>query len=812
MGRGKPSTSFPRSATTNPVVALCKEDRIDEALDAFKRQPDPFGASSLIATMGKQRHGLDRAFDVFNMLIAAGHRPNTVVVGALVNACRQCGHPERALHLLDDIDRFNIRWSEMLFHLLAAACGEARDAVAARKLLAMMRSGSMGFKADTVDCGQLVKALVSSSNPDTDTATLHLDNALSVLDLMDEQGIPPTSQLFATLLSACSDNGQLDQGKRIHARILNSKVHINRFVASSLISMYSKCGSLDDAVAVFADMCRRGGPELDVGVWTAMMAAFGQHGDALKALETYQQMLSAGHRPNTVVVNALVNACRQCGHPGRALHLLADIDRFNVKWDEMLLHMLAAACGEAGDAVAAKKLLAMMRGGGMGFKANTVDCGQLVKALVSNSNPDTDAATLHLNNALSVLDLMNEQGIPPTSQLFSMLLPTCSDNGQLDQGKRIHARILNSKVHIDRFVASSLISMYSKCGSLDDAVAVFADMCRRGGPELDVGVWTAMMAAFGQHGDALKALETYQQMLSAGHRPNAVVVNALVSACRQCGHPGRALHLLADIDRFGIKWDEMLLHMLAAACGEAGDAVAAKKLLAMMRGGGMGFKANTVDCGQLVKALVSNSNPDTDTATLNLNNALSVLDLMNEQGIPPTSQLFATLLPTCSDNGQLDQGKRIHARILNSKVHIDRFVASSLISMYSKCGSLDDAVAVFADMRRHGGPELDVGVWTAMLAAFGQHGRSKEALALFEEMVHEGNVMPNDVTFVAVLNACSHSDMADESLRIFHSMESRFGIHQRSNTKPAWWMPWAERGALPRLNSSSRPTSHTRTK
>ena len=249
-------------------MALCKENRLDEALGVFKQQPHPVGASSLIAAIGKQRRGLDRAFDIFNALIAAGHQPDTVVINALVGACRRCGQPGRALRLMDDIDRFGVKWNEILFHLLAAACGEAGDAVAAKKLLAMMRRGDMGFKADTTDCGQLVKALVSGSSPDTDIATHNLDDALSVLDLMDEQGIPLDAQLFAMLLPACGDNGELDQGKQIHSRILHSKVAINEFLGSSLISMYSKCGSLDDAISVFTDMRRhRGGPDLGVSVW-----------------------------------------------------------------------------------------------------------------------------------------------------------------------------------------------------------------------------------------------------------------------------------------------------------------------------------------------------------------------------------------------------------------------------------------------------------------------------------------------------------------------------------------------------------------
>ena len=350
-GGGKPTASSPWSGSGKRVVALCKENRLDEALGVFKQRPDPVGASSLIATIGKQRRGLDRAFDIFNALIAAGHQPNTVVFNALVNACRQCGQPGRALRLMDDIDRFGVKWNEILFHLLAAACGEAGDAVAAKKLLAMMRRGDMGFKANTTDCGQLVKALVSGSSPDTDIATRNLDDALSVLDLMDEQGIPPTSHLFAMLLPACADNGELDQGKRIHSRILHSKVAIDDFVGSSLISMYSKCGSLDDAVSVFTDIRRhRGGPDLGVGVWTAMLAAFGQHGRAKEALSLFEEMVREGNViPNDVTFVSVLNACSHAGLADESLRILTSMEgRFAISPNIKHQNCVVDALGRVG--------------------------------------------------------------------------------------------------------------------------------------------------------------------------------------------------------------------------------------------------------------------------------------------------------------------------------------------------------------------------------------------------------------------------------------------------------------------------------
>src|SRR5262249_273906 len=93
------------------------------------------------------------------------------------------------------------------------------------------------------------------------------------------------------------------------------------------------------------------------------------------------------------------------------------------------------------------------------------------------------------------------------------------------------------------------------------------------------------------------------------------------------------------------------------------------------------------------------------------------LHLIDELHIQPDVPLYTVMLPACGDVGALEQDKRILRHIINSGVKINDFLAAALISMYSKCGSLSDAVAVFTEMRhqeqQHGSPLLDVGVWNA---------------------------------------------------------------------------------------------------
>jgi pentatricopeptide repeat protein len=103
-------------------------------------------------------------------------------------------------------------------------------------------------------------------------------------------------------------------------------------------------------------------------------------------------------------------------------------------------------------------------------------------------------------------------------------------------------------------------------------------------------------------------------------------------------------------------------------------------------------------------------------------------------------------------------------------VEADVFVGNSLIDMYEKCGSMEDAQRVFNEM-----PSRNVVSWTAMLQGFAMHGYGKEALKHSEQMC-ENSVEVNDVTFICLLSTCSHAGLVDEAVGYFDSMGSVHNI------------------------------------
>jgi pentatricopeptide repeat protein len=187
-------------------------------------------------------------------------------------------------------------------------------------------------------------------------------------------------------------------------------------------------------------------------------------------------------------------------------------------------------------------------------------------------------------------------------------------------------------------------------------------------------------------------------------------------------------------------------------------------------------------CGSMEDAQrVFNKLPSHDVITWNVmifghvkygqgQKALELFRQMQEECVQPAPMTLVGVLNACASVVALEEGRRAHDQVIKSGWDSNVFVGNSLIHMYAKCGSLEDALKVFNKM-----PSRDVVTWNAMIGGYAIHGHGKEALKQFEQMCEEG-VQPDDITFVCLLSACSHSGLVHEGLCFYSSMSTAYTI------------------------------------
>eukprot|EP01018_Ginkgo_biloba_P031865 Gb_04144 [translate_table: standard] len=374
-------------------------------------------------------------------------------------------------------------------------------------------------------------------------------------------------------------------------------------------------------------------------------------------------------------------------------------------------------------------------------------------ANVSNISP-VDFGTLckrgRLKEALDSLHVMGQQSIRIDIPAYTSLLRGCIDEKSLSEGKLVHAHMTESGFMLDLFLGNTLVNMYTKCGSLVDARRVLDKM-----PKRNVVSWTVMIAAYVSHGFSKEGLALFYEMQRTGIQPNEFTFASILPACANLADLERGKEVHEEIRRSGFQSDVFVGSALVDMYVKCGNIEDARHVFDKMP------ERNVVSWNALMAGYVQNGHGE---------EALALFHEMLRLGIQPNEFTFATILPACANLAALEHGKGVHEEIIRSGFISNVFVGSALVDMYAKCGSIENALQVFATM-----PKRDVVIWNAMIVGYSKHGCAMEALQLFEQMQHSDTV-PDDVTFVGVLSSCCHAGLVDDGWQYFHSMSRRYNI------------------------------------
>ncbi|KAJ4806925.1 Pentatricopeptide repeat (PPR) superfamily protein [Rhynchospora pubera] len=149
------------------------------------------------------------------------------------------------------------------------------------------------------------------------------------------------------------------------------------------------------------------------------------------------------------------------------------------------------------------------------------------------------------------------------------------------------------------------------------------------------------------------------------------------------------------------------------------------------------------------------------------------LDLFGEmlnQGAKVNESTMVSVLTACAHLGALDQGTWVHAYIQKNRLKLNVTLGTSLIDMYSKCGSIERAMKVFWSMK-----EKNVFTWNSAINGLASNGAAEECLKLFELMERQG-VVPDGVTFVGLLQGCCVAGLVQKGREMFSLMKDQYRI------------------------------------
>ncbi|XP_057840114.2 pentatricopeptide repeat-containing protein At2g13600 [Cryptomeria japonica] len=628
-------------------------------------------------------------------------------------------------------------------------------------------------------------------------------------------------------LKNCSDSKSLDEGRKIHTKVLKYGFDQESVLGNKLLNMYAKCGCMEDACQVFDKMSER-----NVVGWTALIVGYVQQDQGKSALEVFGQMQEVGIDLDAYVFTSVFRACG----------LIGGLE------EGKQVHSLLTKTGLEEDVYVGSALVDMY-----------VKCGELADArCMFDKMPERNVVSWTTmiagyggKEASRLFYQMLWEDVRPEEFVLASVLSACSE--AMHFGKQVHSFAV--KIGVESFVCvfNSLVNMYAKCGHLEDAFKLFDRQRDR-----NLVSYTSMICGYAQQGCKVKALMLFCQMQGVGIRPDEVVFASVLWACidrgalehgkqlhgflirnwfdqnfsvrtalvtmyikcgrleysrlvfdktqipdvtswsaiiaryLQDGHCVETLKLFSEMQGMCTERDELTFASALWACASLRYAQQGKEIHAQaMKFGleiysavGNALVSMYAKCGSIKHArLTFDKIRESERNVVswgvmtaeevhcgNWEEALRYFYQMLRAGIKPDQFVFTCVFRACTGIQNLDQGKKIRAHIMKLGFESVVCVGSAIIDMYARCGSLDDARQVFNQMS-----EQNLISWTTMICGYAQNGRGIQALKLFEEMVQTGP-MPDHITFVGVLSACSHAGLVEEGFHYFQSMSQDYHV------------------------------------
>ncbi|KAL3531873.1 hypothetical protein ACH5RR_005394 [Cinchona calisaya] len=142
---------------------------------------------------------------------------------------------------------------------------------------------------------------------------------------------------------------------------------------------------------------------------------------------------------------------------------------------------------------------------------------------------------------------------------------------------------------------------------------------------------------------------------------------------------------------------------------------------------------------------------------------------MRNLTLKPNAFTFTSFLSACTGTGCLGQGRTVHCQTIHAGFDCYIHIANALISMYCKCGNVEDALYIFRSI-----DNKDLVSWNSMITGYALHGLVLKAVELFEEMKKQ-RVKPDAITFLGILTSCRHAGFVKLGRLYFNSM-AEYGL------------------------------------
>ncbi|EFJ34952.1 hypothetical protein SELMODRAFT_142586 [Selaginella moellendorffii] len=475
-----------------------------------------------------------------------------------------------------------------------------------------------------------------------------------------------------------------------------------------MIGGLASAGDIDGAERAFAEM-----PERDLVSWTAMLWGYAQNGHATSSARVFWRMPCW----DVVAWNALIVASSEPGEeleedpktlfdrmPGRnsgswSATITAFVHSGQLDESREVFDRLPSS-----DAAAWSTLIQAYVNSGRIFDAR--ELLERMPFVLWTSMISAFAQNNLSSSALQLFHRMLLEGIQPDVIAYTTVLDACGVVQARAEGKVIHSSITDAGLDTRAAIASSLITMYSKWGCIDEIEHVFDKVVLP-----NVVVWTALISAYAHNGHGRLALHSFARMDAEGVQPDHVTFISVVDACAS----------IPEVTQVRLLHDEI------SCCNLDHHPQLQNALLSLYS-----------KCGCVDRARI-------------------IFERLPTVGVIPGS----AMLQAYAENGRGHQTLSFFRLMVLQGVHPENVTFLSILSACSHAGLVEVGCDYFVSMKQDYEVEETVEHFTCMVDLFARSGKLEEA----EELIGSMPFQPEDLAWLALLAGCRSYGHVERGIR-----------------------------------------------
>ncbi|XP_068653993.1 pentatricopeptide repeat-containing protein At4g19191, mitochondrial-like [Aristolochia californica] len=536
------------------------------------------------------------------------------------------------------------------------------------------------------------------------------------------RSLPFNCNSLSSLLDLCTKIQHLQQN---HARFVLHGLHQNSILSSKLIECYANLGHVSFSERVFGSVTNP-----DALLYNTIVRALSGCGDPEKTLLMYHQMLAKSFCPDEFTYPFVFKSCSDFMNVEEGKRVHCHVVKMGFESNVMVGTAVAemyVSCCEMESALRAAE--------GM-FERSLAVWNLLISGYRHSGHPV---------KSFWMLKRMRVEGLEPNSVTVVSLLRSSIELKWLGAGRFLHVLIIMCDLQRDMSVITALLTMYSKLDCLDMARLVFKRI-----QEKDSVIWNLMVSTYCQGGYPKKALQLVTEMGKSGVRSDLFTAIASISsaAALKSLELGKQIH--AQTVRNGSDYQVSIHNSLIDMYGKCGNLEMAKTIFESL------MNRTVVSWSSMIKAYAIHDR---------CSDALSLYEKMKMEGVKLDQITVVNILPACVHLGALEKVKSLHVYSVKHGLILITSVLTALLVSYAKCGCIGTAEKLFDEEE----VDKDIVSWNSMISAFAKHGDWFRSFGLYNQM-KDLKVRPDKITFLGLLTACVNSGLVKEGWECFNEM------------------------------------------